>query len=209
METRICKICKIEKNILEFDKDNRRKDKVSSKCKDCRRDYHNNYNNLNREKKNENHKKYYWKNREKELLRVKKKHENNKEKEKLYRKINRKKISEREKNRYNSDIIFKIKTNLRNRLKLFLKSKSISKKNKTIEIVGGSPELIKEHIEKQFKEGMNWENYGFDGWHIDHIKPLSSAKTEEEVYKLSHYTNLQPLWAEENYKKSNKIIWKK
>jgi hypothetical protein len=44
---------------------------------------------------------------------------------------------------------------------------------------------------------------------IRDIIPLSSAKTEEEVYKLSHYTNLQPLWAEENYKKSNKIIWKK
>lgn len=206
METRICKICKIEKNITEFDKDKRRNDNVSTKCKECRRDYHNNYNNLNRKKKNESHKKYYWNNREKELLRSKKKHDKNKEKEKIYRKNNRKKISEREKNRYHNDPLFKIKTNIRNRLKLFLKSKSITKRNTTLQIVGASPEVIKEHIEKQFKEGMTWENYGLTGWHIDHIIPLSSAKTEEDVYRLAHYTNLQPLWSEENYKKSNNIL---
>jgi hypothetical protein len=53
---------------------------------------------------------------------------------------------------------------------------------------------------------MNWENYGQFGWHVDHIIPLSSAKTEEEIYKLSHYTNLQPLWAQDNLKKGNKIL---
>lgn len=51
---------------------------------------------------------------------------------------------------------------------------------------------------------MTWNNYG--KWHIDHIIPISSAKTEEEVIKLNHYTNLQPLWAKDNLKKGNKII---
>ena len=51
---------------------------------------------------------------------------------------------------------------------------------------------------------MSWENQG--KWHIDHITPLSSAKTEEEVYRLCHYTNLQPLWAEDNLKKGSKIL---
>ena len=60
------------------------------------------------------------------------------------------------------------------------------------------------HLEKQFAIGMSWENRS--EWHIDHIIPLSSAKTEDEVYKLCHYTNLQPLWAEDNLKKSNKFI---
>jgi hypothetical protein len=51
---------------------------------------------------------------------------------------------------------------------------------------------------------MSWDNYG--KWHIDHIIPLSSANNEDEVYKLCHHTNLQPLWAEDNLKKSNKIL---
>jgi hypothetical protein len=51
---------------------------------------------------------------------------------------------------------------------------------------------------------MNWSNR--KEWHIDHIIPLSSAKTEEELLKLFHYTNLQPLWANDNIKKSNKIL---
>jgi hypothetical protein len=53
---------------------------------------------------------------------------------------------------------------------------------------------------------MTWNNYSHDGWHIDHIVPLSSAKTEEDVIKLCHYSNLQPLWSIDNYKKGNKII---
>jgi hypothetical protein len=85
-----------------------------------------------------------------------------------------------------------------------LKKLNISKTNKTFEIVGCTPEFLKEHLEKQFVDGMTWENRG--EWHIDHKIPLSSAKTEEELYKLCHYTNLQPLWAEENLKKGNKII---
>jgi hypothetical protein len=68
----------------------------------------------------------------------------------------------------------------------------------------GLQEFLKKHLEIQFIEGMSWENQG--KWHIDHKIPLSSAKTEEEVYKLCHYTNLQPLWAEDNLKKGSKIL---
>lgn len=50
---------------------------------------------------------------------------------------------------------------------------------------------------------MNWDNYGLNGWHLDHIEPLSNAKTEEDVMRLNHYTNLRPLWGEDNIKKSN------
>jgi hypothetical protein len=52
---------------------------------------------------------------------------------------------------------------------------------------------------------MNWDNWSQSGWHIDHIIPLASAKSEDELYKLSHYTNLQPLWWFENIAKSDKI----
>ena len=93
---------------------------------------------------------------------------------------------------------------MRSRIWKYLTILNITKKNKTFEIVGCTPEFLKEHLEKQFVDGMTWENR--NEWHIDHITPLSSAKTEEELYKLCHYTNLQPLWAEENLKKGNKII---
>ena len=53
---------------------------------------------------------------------------------------------------------------------------------------------------------MTWENYGMYGWHIDHKIPLCSANNETELLKLFHYTNLQPLWAEDNLKKNGKIL---
>ena len=93
---------------------------------------------------------------------------------------------------------------MRSRLLSFLKTRNITKKDKTFDIVGCSPEFLKEHLEKQFISGMTWDNRS--EWHIDHIIPLSSAKTEDELYKLCYYENLQPLWAEDNLKKSNKIF---
>lgn len=79
-----------------------------------------------------------------------------------------------------------------------------SKEGKTKDLLGYSPIQLKEHIEKQFKEeGMTWDNYG--DWHIDHRIPISVAKTIEEALFLSKLENLQPLLAEENIIKSNKL----
>jgi hypothetical protein len=153
----------------------------------------------NKEKRLENHKKWYDKNREYAIKKTIEWQEKNKERINNLRNL-------RHKERYDKDVLYKIKINVRNRIKHFLKSKNFNEiKNGTFNIVGVSPETLKEHIEKQFKEGMSWENYGHKGWHIDHIIPLSEAKTEEDVYKLCQYSNLQPLWANENYKKGNKI----
>jgi hypothetical protein len=139
-------------------------------------------------------KKLYWeKNRETQLF-----------KKKEYSKINRKNLTQKEKDRRDSDPLFRTIRNIRNRINQYLKSKNYIKNNKSFTIVGCSPEFLKEHIEKQFTEGMSWEKMG-QYIHIDHIIPLSSAKTEEEVLKLCHYTNLQPLWAEDNLKKKDKI----
>ena len=73
-------------------------------------------------------------------------------------------------------------------------------------MIGCDLKTIKAHLEKQFTKGMNWENQG--KWHVDHIIPCASAKTEEELIKLFHYTNLQPLWAIDNILKKDKIIEK-
>jgi hypothetical protein len=175
----------------------------------------------NRKEINEKLKLWKSNNRERVLAQNKKYREKNKEKVKEYRskyrienivKINdnRKKtqplINLYLKNKRDNDPVYRLIINMRSRLKSYLKIKNINKKNRTFDLVGCAPEFLKEHLERQFKDNMNWDNYGLYGWHIDHIIPLSSAKTEEEIYKLCHYTNLQPLWAEENIKKSNKLI---
>ena len=138
--------------------------------------------------------KYRIDNPEKVKIRRKKYYENNKLKHSQY--FNKK---------YNNDNIFKLTSNIRRRINIFLKKNNITKGNKTFDIVGCSPEFLKEHLEKQFKDGMCWEKMGKE-IHIDHIIPLSTAKTEEDIYKLCHYTNLQPLWAQENLSKGNRII---
>ena len=72
-----------------------------------------------------------------------------------------------------------------------------------MKLVGCSIEKLKQHLESQFKEGMTFSNYG--KWHIDHIRPCTSFDLSklDEQYKCFHYTNLQPLWAEENLRKSS------
>jgi hypothetical protein len=127
-------------------------------------------------------------------------------KRKVYNSENRNKQRLYEKQKRETDILFKLRSNVRSRIKMFLKSNNITKNNSTFNLVGCSPEFLKEHLENQFVKEMSWDNYGIIGWHIDHIIPLSSAQNEEELKKLCHYTNLQPLWAEDNLKKSNKII---
>ena len=75
-------------------------------------------------------------------------------------------------------------------------------------LLGCTVSFFMKHIESQWKEGMTWDNYGYRGWHIDHIIPCSAfdLTKEEEQKKCFHYTNQQPLWAEENMKKGAKIL---
>jgi hypothetical protein len=74
----------------------------------------------------------------------------------------------------------------------------------SFEIIGCSKDDLRKHLESKFKGGMTWQNYG-SYWHIDHIVPLISAKSPEEVKKLCHWTNLQPLTAFENISKGSKM----
>jgi len=183
METKICKKCGIEKLLCEYNKDKYSSDGLRYRCRDC----------TSIEYKN-----FYYKNRDIEILRQINYQKNNNE-------IVRKNRNIRHKKNYENDVLYKLKVNVRNRVKLFLKSSKFNiTTNNTYNIVGCSPDELKKYLEEQFTEGMSWYNYRHDGWHIDHIIPLSSAKTEDEVYKLCHYTNLQPLWHDENYKKGNK-----
>lgn len=99
-----------------------------------------------------------------------------------------------------------ILTNIRRRLRSFLKKGSVTQKIDNY--LGCDISFLKKYLEGKFTEGMSWENYGLKGWHIDHIYPLSKIDTtnEEEVKMVCHYTNLQPLWAVDNIKKGNKVV---
>ena len=128
----------------------------------------------------------------------------------------RKKNLKYARDRYNNDPSFRIRNNLSSRLGTWLKSLDVKKKAKTMELVGCSKGFCKRQLEKQFYphpitgEKMTWNNHSNKGWHIDHIIPFESFKKEDlndiEIQKkIMHYTNLQPLWAEENLKKGGKV----
>lgn len=104
----------------------------------------------------------------------------------------------------NSDIKVKLITNLRSRLRTCLKQQKFRKTSSFKQYLGCEIDVLKKYIERQFVDGMNWGNYGFYGWHLDHKIPLASAKNEEEIYKLFFFKNLQPLWATDNLSKGSK-----
>ena len=103
-----------------------------------------------------------------------------------------------------SDVNFRLRKNLRGIIHQYIKRTKGVKANNTIKLTGCSLNQLRDHLQKKFKEGMNWENYG--DWHIDHIKPASlfDLTKENEQKEAFHYSNLQPLWARENIIKSDK-----
>jgi len=152
---------------------------------------------------------WYQNNKEKSNRKSKEYREEHIEKTKQYRlkhkKEFRKYIREYLKKRKEVDINFKIICNLRVRLNKTIRNNQ--KRGTTLLLVGCSIEYLRKYLESQFKKGMLWSNYGLYGWHIDHIKPCCQFDMSKpsEQRKCFHYTNLQPLWAEENLRKSDKI----
>ncbi len=116
----------------------------------------------------------------------------------------RKHKSEYMKNRRKKDKIFHLKTSISRAIRVSFYREGYSKKSKTHEILGCSFEKFKLHLESKFEPWMNWDNYGKYngelnyGWDIDHIISLSNATTEEDIIRLNHYTNLQPLCSKIN-----------
>jgi hypothetical protein len=104
------------------------------------------------------------------------------------------------------DPVFKLERNMRCRLYHALINQKADKLHRTKELTGCEFTFLKDYLEAKFKEGMTWKNHG--EWHIDHIRPCCSfdLTIEEEQKKCFHYTNLQPLWAQENLSKGGKIL---
>ena len=94
--------------------------------------------------------------------------------------------------------------NLRSHIRKIRRGSGYNKNSNLSKIIGISWDEFKIYFESKFSDGMNWDNHGL--WEYDHIIPVSSAKSVDEVEKLFHYSNLQPLWKEDNRRKGNKIL---
>jgi hypothetical protein len=159
-----------------------------------------------------------WRDNNKEYMSNKSKnwYEENKERRKQYLKEYREKNIDKirktkrdyERNRKASDPLYKLITNFRTAIWTVLKESNVDKYGHYFDILQYTPEELINHLEKQFKDDMTWDNYGV--WHIDHKLPISSFNIKEigdkEFMKCWSLDNLQPMWGEENIRKSNKVL---
>ncbi len=232
MNTKCCIRCNIIKNIQLFSKDNRQEDGFRNVCKDCRNSKNRLKNfkpdlklthklclkckqtlsidnfNLDRTKV-DGYVKYCKSCRSVsnkisyiQHSQIKKK----KSSDYYYNNKNKIRVATRARNkvRTKNDPFYCMKRRLRNRLYYALLNKNWKKNTRFTKYIGCSREELLKHIESQFLPGMSWDNQST--WHIDHIIPLSSAKTLDEMEKLCHYSNLRPLWAKDNIIKGSKLF---
>lgn len=216
-----CSKCKETKKLYEFYK----KESRTNICKNCivmkQREYYEKNKNKclksmktwaskNKEKVKRIKEKYKHANRKKICDDEAKRRKDNPEYFINWRRKNRVLINKYRAKKRSEDNGYKIKCYLRSRISTII---SINKPGSSVRDLGCSIEDLKKYLEKKFYnrkssgEKMTWENYGVYGWHIDHIKPLSAfdLTDRKQFLEACHYTNLQPLWAEDNLSKSNKI----
>lgn len=212
VRTKKCKKCGEIKPITEFYKCKRYADGYRGWCKECckkqaaqwnqdnkelTKQYNARYRQNNKGRKKEYDAQYYQNNKEHIKECVVQWREDNKERKKEY-------DAQYQKERYHSDPLFNLIRKLRVRTTDAFKAKGWKKDSSTQKMLGCDWETLKIHMESQFKDGMSWDNMG--EWHIDHIIPLDCARDEEELMKLCHHTNLQPMWGSENQSKSSKVL---
>lgn len=237
METKICTKCGIEKEINKFKrfKSTNGKYYYTGDCKQCRNlvalEYNREYRNThkkeikitkqkhyirNKEKVAAKHKEYYEKHKEELKAKTRKWYLENKD---IVAKTRKQKYDENKdtilkdryeykKKRLKVDNLFKIKEQTRNMIRTAFRKKGISKSKKTKEILGCELDYFYQYLLQTFLNNYGYEYDFKEPIDIDHIKPLKSATTEEEIIKLCHYTNLQLLKKEDNKEKSAKINWK-
>lgn len=187
-----CTVCKIDKHISEFHTRNDRKSGYASQCKACDAERHRKYPDRNRLCS----KRWAENNKERVAYNLANWKENNVDHIREYRRS----LHHKKKN----DPLYLISNRIRNRLRKAFLNNGYTKKSKTMDILGCDFKTLCEHLENQFAEGMSWDNKS--EWHVDHIIPLSCAKSEDDLILLNHYTNLRPLWAIDNLKKGSKLI---
>jgi hypothetical protein len=210
---KFCKYCHQEKPLDAFSLNKNAKDGRQNRCKQCFCVY---MKNRIAEKSGEINAKrriQYAEQIEKKRAQTRVSYEKHKEKRLAYvkeynsrleNKIRRREIMKAwKKRKYESDHLFALKYRISSLFRMALKVRGYGKTTQVAKILGCTWEELATHIERQFLPGMTWLNRG--EWHIDHIIPLAVAKSEDDVVKLNHYTNLRPLWAKDNLLKSDKL----
>lgn len=197
-----CLKCNKTKSHSDFYKRKNSTDGLRSHCKEC----HKNYRELTKDRKSEVDKIRYLKNKEEIDSRAISYYHANKDKKRNYDQSRRQLVYEQRRERYQTDLNYKLKCNLRSRLHCALKRNK--KSGGTMELLGCSIEDLKIHIESGFSEGMTWDHVLNGEIHIDHIIPCASfdLTNEEQQKECFNFRNLQPLWAKDNFKKSSKIL---
>lgn len=209
-QAKICSCCKIEKTLDDYYEVKRetplvrniKTDNRKAMCKQCYKDRAAKWACENRDKRNAICKKYDKKNKDLKNRRLKayREQEHVKRRVKEWRKEN---SVTYQRNRRASDPLYAFKIRTRNLLRKAFDRNGFTKRSKSNKILGCSWEDLVKHIERQFTKGMSWDNRG--EWHIDHIIPLATASCEDDIIRLNHFTNLRPLWAEDNRRKSAKL----
>lgn len=193
-----CNKCKNKKDFSEFYKynDNRTSDGFRGTCKLCERKRQNKYVTLHPQKQSLEYKRNWQKSD------VAKKYRKTEEYRKKHLESQLKYYKTK---KFKDNIQFKLKSRIRKRVWESLNGKK--KPSSAVKELGCTVEELKNYLENQFEGGMSWSNWGFFGWHIDHIKPLSSFDLTDIVQfkEACHYTNLRPMWGIENIKKGKKI----
>jgi hypothetical protein len=198
-----CNRCKESKSFDNFHKNKAMPDGLSHYCKPCRKKffqgnenaqiYDKKYREINRQLINAKRVKSYQRDKLKIADRKKKEYQRNKDKH-----------NERARRRL-KNIQYRIKCNLAKRIRYLINKKQFGLT--TLDFLGCSLSFFKEFIENKFQKGMSWENYGKNGWHLDHIRPCASfdLTNESDIKICFHYTNFQPLWAKDNLSKGAKF----
>ncbi len=175
--TKICNTCGVNKERTLFSAFKRNKEGLQAQCKSCCASYYQ----ANKAKLSE--------------------------KAATYRQANKADTSKRmaayTRIRRATDPVFAMRARVSSLIGFHLRRGGYTKKSRSHEILGCDWEFFKSHIERQFLDGMTWGNRC--EWELDHVVPMATAKTEEDVIALNHHTNLRPLWIDLNRAKGAQI----
>jgi hypothetical protein len=203
-----CTKCGVNKYLEQFLKKSQSKDGYAWSCKSCAVEYNRiRDKDPNVKKIRQDYNKIKNQSLEKKLQNKKWRDENGMEYNKKYWLDNKTTLLQNHYNRRETDDIFKLKGDIRCLINKSFKRNSEGnyvKSNKTEFLLGCTLEEFIQYLESQFLEGMTLENHG--EWEMDHKIPLASVSTQEEIIKLNHYTNFQPLWRFDNRSKGAKML---